>query len=131
MPVGWTIFGACTSGSIAHPRDATRRASGGATTTSTTSTEPNRGHRRRNQGTGGSRHGFRARFPASLLRRVGVALRRQRDGDDRVVRVHVDDGRNGDARRRSEEHTSELQSRLHLVCRLLLEKKKTKNKRIL
>src|SRR2546422_3497711 len=28
----------------------------------------------------------------------------------------------GDAR--SEEHTSELQSRLHLVCRLLLEKKK-------
>src|SRR2546422_7169061 len=28
---------------------------------------------------------------------------------------------------RSEEHTSELQSRLHLVCRLLLEKKKNKN----
>src|SRR2546422_8100926 len=28
---------------------------------------------------------------------------------------------------RSEEHTSELQSRLHLVCRLLLEKKKTRN----
>src|SRR5256884_4414930 len=28
------------------------------------------------------------------------------------------------AQRRSEEHTSELQSRLHLVCRLLLEKKK-------
>src|SRR5687768_18159494 len=28
--------------------------------------------------------------------------------------------------RRSEEHTSELQSRLHLVCRLLLEKKKKK-----
>src|SRR2546429_7365417 len=35
-------------------------------------------------------------------------------------------GRWGDSR--SEEHTSELQSRLHLVCRLLLEKKK--NKRI-
>src|SRR2546422_5594047 len=30
----------------------------------------------------------------------------------------------GAALRRSEEHTSELQSRLHLVCRLLLEKKK-------
>src|SRR2546429_9101013 len=30
------------------------------------------------------------------------------------------------SRRRSEEHTSELQSRLHLVCRLLLEKKKKK-----
>src|SRR2546422_3053520 len=29
-------------------------------------------------------------------------------------------------RSRSEEHTSELQSRLHLVCRLLLEKKKKK-----
>src|SRR2546422_6529209 len=29
---------------------------------------------------------------------------------------------------RSEEHTSELQSRLHLVCRLLLEKKKTTKK---
>src|SRR2546429_6761765 len=29
--------------------------------------------------------------------------------------------------RRSEEHTSELQSRLHLVCRLLLEKKKHLN----
>src|SRR5690625_6690928 len=29
---------------------------------------------------------------------------------------------------RSEEHTSELQSRGHLVCRLLLEKKKTKKK---
>src|SRR5687768_18247771 len=28
---------------------------------------------------------------------------------------------------RSEEHTSELQSRLHLVCRLLLEKKKVTN----
>src|SRR2546422_2134094 len=30
----------------------------------------------------------------------------------------------GSAWARSEEHTSELQSRLHLVCRLLLEKKK-------
>src|SRR2546422_2490813 len=33
-------------------------------------------------------------------------------------------GRCGCAQPRSEEHTSELQSRLHLVCRLLLEKKK-------
>src|SRR2546429_5240006 len=32
-------------------------------------------------------------------------------------------------RHRSEEHTSELQSRLHLVCRLLLEKKKKKQLR--
>src|SRR5687768_17933589 len=35
-----------------------------------------------------------------------------------------------DVARRSEEHTSELQSRLHLVCRLLLEKKKKKKKNI-
>src|SRR2546422_11387647 len=36
----------------------------------------------------------------------------------------------GPPQNRSEEHTSELQSRLHLVCRLLLEKKKHKhNKR--
>src|SRR2546422_1407589 len=36
----------------------------------------------------------------------------------------------GREERRSEEHTSELQSRLHLVCRLLLEKKKRKKKRV-
>src|SRR3712207_8984725 len=39
-----------------------------------------------------------------------------------------DDARVGlvaDAEARSEEHTSELQSRQYLVCRLLLEKKKT------
>src|SRR2546422_11564836 len=36
----------------------------------------------------------------------------------------VKDGRLGRKAGRSEEHTSELQSRLHLVCRLLLEKKK-------
>src|SRR5690625_6369535 len=39
-------------------------------------------------------------------------------------RRHEKRGRPGD-RRRSEEHTSELQSRGHLVCRLLLEKKNT------
>ena len=47
---------------------------------------------------------------------------------DRVARkkgdiVEVVEGVNA----RSEEHTSELQSRLHLVCRLLLEKKKKVN----
>src|SRR2546429_6698956 len=39
-----------------------------------------------------------------------------------LVPIAKPDGQNV---RRSEEHTSELQSRLHLVCRLLLEKKKT------
>src|SRR2546422_5338367 len=43
------------------------------------------------------------------------------DGAGAVARVQV-----GVRQERSEEHTSELQSRLHLVCRLLLEKKKTK-----
>src|SRR2546429_3916335 len=37
----------------------------------------------------------------------------------------------GGKRHRSEEHTSELQSRLHLVCRLLLEKKKTNSPALL
>src|SRR2546422_5589591 len=41
-----------------------------------------------------------------------------------LIRLHFLRERTG----RSEEHTSELQSRLHLVCRLLLEKKK-KNKK--
>src|SRR2546422_5188233 len=47
-----------------------------------------------------------------------------------VLRPVLRDRRDGavPCLRRSEEHTSELQSRLHLVCRLLLEKKK-KNKR--
>src|SRR2546422_3634388 len=38
--------------------------------------------------------------------------------------------RRGHPGNRSEEHTSELQSRLHLVCRLLLEKKKKETKNI-
>src|SRR2546422_3555504 len=43
----------------------------------------------------------------------------------KIARTSVEGGRARLlSRRRSEEHTSELQSRLHLVCRLLLEKKK-------
>src|SRR3712207_8852924 len=45
------------------------------------------------------------------------------DGDDEEQDAVDDAGR----LRRSEEHTSELQSRQYLVCRLLLEKKKKKN----
>src|SRR5687768_18012288 len=45
------------------------------------------------------------------------------DGHNRTFFMVNYEGRR---RRRSEEHTSELQSRLHLVCRLLLEKKKTR-----
>src|SRR5713101_4321810 len=45
MRADWTPSGACSSGSTAHPRGATRRASGGAATTSTTSAERHRGCR--------------------------------------------------------------------------------------
>src|SRR2546422_10114881 len=47
---------------------------------------------------------------------------RQRDGQHGRCRQRRT--RSFDRSARSEEHTSELQSRLHLVCRLLLEKKK-------
>src|SRR2546429_2574267 len=47
-----------------------------------------------------------------------------------AVRLQIAFQRNGRARQRSEEHTSELQSRLHLVCRLLLEKKKHNEQKI-
>src|SRR3712207_8369632 len=45
----------------------------------------------------------------------------------RGPRMHRGDRRLKRERPRSEEHTSELQSRQYLVCRLLLEKKKKKN----
>src|SRR5687768_18011263 len=45
---------------------------------------------------------------------------------EELVVAGADDADGGGAPVRSEEHTSELQSRLHLVCRLLLEKKKKK-----
>src|SRR5438067_9075015 len=56
-------------------------------------------------------------------------------GDQDVARLPRDCERNLDAPRdsartgRSEEHTSELQSRFDLVCRLLLEKKKNNRQR--
>src|SRR2546429_4288944 len=40
-----------------------------------------------------------------------------------MAALHLDISNNLRGENRSEEHTSELQSRLHLVCRLLLEKK--------
>src|SRR5690606_40345636 len=50
--------------------------------------------------------------------------------DVQQLQLHVDGQLDQRRRRgaRSEEHTSELQSRENLVCRLLLEKKKTNNK---
>src|SRR2546422_8544233 len=56
-------------------------------------------------------------FPyTTLFRSAAAASSCIRSRDDRLGNRSWD--------RRSEEHTSELQSRLHLVCRLLLEKKK-------
>src|SRR2546422_4587486 len=60
-----------------------------------------------------SRIELRSRHPVDELRATGLP--------SAADRVDADLPRH---RRRSEEHTSELQSRLHLVCRLLLEKKK-------
>src|SRR3712207_6928666 len=48
--------------------------------------------------------------------------------EDILARLEIRDVR--DAGARSEEHTSELQSRQYLVCRLLLEKKKKKKQKI-
>src|SRR5436305_10655520 len=62
-------------------------------------------------------------FPYTTLFR-SVRDRRGRPGrHSRVWRLAGRQQHDG----RSEEHTSELQSRPHLVCRLLLEKKKKKN----
>src|SRR5437870_7356421 len=60
------------------------------------------------------------------LRDIEACLRAQRQ----AVTVAQFASDSGAKRSRSEEHTSELQSRGHLVCRLLLEKKKKKNKYI-
>src|SRR3712207_7918281 len=79
-------------------------------------------------------------FPyTTLFRSLADRRRRQRGGDGLgAARAAAARGlraldRRGEPRRRprlrvahrSEEHTSELQSRQYLVCRLLLEKKKT------
>src|SRR2546429_4337414 len=60
------------------------------------------------------------RSPPRVLGRGRLLPRQPRDLRLRRARSHA-----SPSRRRSEEHTSELQSRLHLVCRLLLEKKNT------
>src|SRR5687768_18046127 len=65
-----------------------------------------------------------------LLPRADADDQEQRRAEDVPLRDRARRrGRTARSRARSEEHTSELQSRLHLVCRLLLEKKKKKKKR--
>src|SRR5689334_23442746 len=62
-------------------------------------------------------------FPYTTLFRSGAV--QVAEQDDPRARVGGDGLAQGKAIR-SEEHTSELQSQFHLVCRLLLEKKKKK-----
>src|SRR2546430_13216931 len=74
------------------------------------------------------------RPPRSTLFPYTTLFRSRADGDDLTIlngefTNHTGDVRvnavvRADARFRSEEHTSELQSQSNLVCRLLLEKKK-------
>src|SRR2546429_4647321 len=64
------------------------------------------------------------RPPASGIPQKGISVATDKQ---RLSGLSLDDSEikaNPHADCRSEEHTSELQSRLHLVCRLLLEKKK-------
>src|SRR2546429_6086223 len=68
---------------------------------------------------------FRSRQPLGSEIRIDNGAASQTSGDLRLV-VTPASRPIANLRSRSEEHTSELQSRLHLVCRLLLEKKKTK-----
>src|SRR3712207_7311363 len=70
-------------------------------------------------GTGGAAGGVGGGARGGLPRRNGPAL------GDEVLRGRRDSSRaRSGGQSRSEEHTSELQSRQYLVCRLLLEKKK-------
>src|SRR5205085_10970190 len=61
-------------------------------------------------------------FPTDISYNVGETARFKVRTDSAKYRVDI-------YRTRSEEHTSELQSQSNLVCRLLLEKKKNKQKR--
>src|SRR2546422_2583318 len=78
-------------------------------------------------------------FRSNATRRNARRVRRSRGGRGVLMQYTTASDRPNDAKAasrmsrapptRSEEHTSELQSRLHLVCRLLLEKKKHKPER--
>src|SRR5438445_2815847 len=86
-------------------------------------------------------HSFPTRRSSDLIRRIVAGAGHLR-GEKRAKFGHVDEAvvvlvpfveaaaeARGHFVLRSEEHTSELQSRQYLVCRLLLEKKKKTNSR--
>src|SRR5206468_12583341 len=66
---------------------------------------------------------------AGHRRPPGQRRHSERDGNANGPRPHIPDEPDADGVARSEEHTSELQSRSDLVCRLLLEKKKSDHPR--
>src|SRR2546422_3273503 len=78
-----------------------------------------------------ARHGSIQSAPQRGRKRAAVRSRAPRDvrarrlGPDWAGKMAIALMARNHVPMRSEEHTSELQSRLHLVCRLLLEKKKT------
>src|SRR5947209_16491573 len=81
-------------------------------------------------------HSFPTRRSSDLSRLLLHALCKldggkveQRSGRTDVPQFQLDGLGDGGVGERSEEHTSELQSRQYLVCRLLLEKKKERNMR--
>src|SRR5690348_17520160 len=65
---------------------------------------------------------FRSEYVQDALRRQALHPAREVPGEGRDLERGGSGAREG--AERSEEHTSELQSPVHLVCRLLLEKKK-------
>src|SRR5690348_18184548 len=75
-------------------------------------------------GTFGVGDGGQAAAEAEPPGQVHPGLRPGEDPGDRAQVGQVHGGRSAIRPPRSEEHTSELQSPVHLVCRLLLEKKK-------
>src|SRR2546422_4438806 len=66
-------------------------------------------------------------FPYTTLFRSRSAFFALRDNAISLSKMRSAVQSTGQLGKRSEEHTSELQSRLHLVCRLLLEKKKDRS----
>src|SRR5690349_23742245 len=80
-------------------------------------------------------HSFPTRRSSDLAAANPGAVERLRRADDapgeRRATVGAGEVGLGDGEIRSEEHTSELQSRRDLVCRLLLEKKNKKYKKVL
>src|SRR3712207_7786770 len=70
----------------------------------------------------------RTSYPKTLYRHLSVVARPYQeaapDGEEAARQAGTSSREASGYQRRSEEHTSELQSRQYLVCRLLLEKKK-------